>query len=299
MPDHRRDGDKMQTGWRAAAITLLLNFSLLSHGQGPEPPSPSIPYTKFKELSSSTLSGNWHITGMNASMARWRLPFWSLAIVVDQDKLYGRGDFVAACQDQRHFAGGTISFTGRIAADGTFEANADRNKIRYSIRGTMPAPGDATWQGTYVMKNVSAGSDCNLDESGVFTATRYSPFNGTYSGIFTRNDDRATSVAVTVQVTQGEAGGYSREGFIIPLGGHVTVVGVPCFTQGTATAMQQNDVEGDLFWLKFVADDGALLHLSGNRFFDNSDGSVIKDVSMIVQGGRCDGLSWAGTLTLR
>jgi hypothetical protein len=290
-------GEIMQSAWKAAAITLLLYFSLFSHGQGPEAPSSSIPYTKFKSLSSA-LNGNWHLMGMNAPMSRWRLPFLSLAIEVDEDKLYGRGNFIAACQDRRHLAGGTIVFTGRIASDGTFEANADRKQIRYSIRGTMPAPGDTSWQGSYAMKNLSAESDCILDESGVFTATRYTPFTGTYSGILTHNEDRATGVAVTVQVTQGEAGEYVRQGYSIPLGGRITVFGVPCFTHGTATNTRDNSIQGDHFFLTFSTEDGALLHLSGERFFDESDESTIKDAVMTVEGGRCGG-GWGGTLALR
>ena len=292
-------GRNMQTGWKAAAITLLLNFSLLSHGQDPEAPLSSIPYTKFKSLSSSALNGNWHITGMNALWGRGRLPFLSLAIEVDEDKLYGQGSFTATCQDGWHMAGGDLHFTGRIASDGTFEANADRHQIRYSIHGTAPAPGDTSWQGTYSMKNLSAESDCILDESEVFTATAYTPFSGTYSGTLTHNGDRATGVAVRVEVTQGEAGDYVREGFSIPLGGQITVLGVPCFTHGTATNTRTNAIWGDLFWLTFVTEDGVLLHLDGNRFFDESDESTIKNAVMSVEGGRCGGLIWAGTLTLR
>jgi hypothetical protein len=288
----------MHAGWKAAAITLLLNLSLLSHGQDPEPPSSSVPFTKLKILSSA-LNGNWHLTGMNGPIARWRLPFLSLAIEVDEGKLYGQAHIVAACQDGRHMAGGTVAFTGRVASDGIFEANADRTEMRYSIHGTMPAPGDTSWQGTYAMKNRSAESDCILDESGVFTATRYTPFIGTYSGILTHNEDSATSVAVTVQVTQGEAGNYAREGFRIPLGGQITVFGVPCFTHGTATNTRNNDIQGDHFFLTFSAEDGALLHLSGDRFFDESEESKIKYVVMDVEGGRCGGLIWGGTLSLR
>lgn len=278
---------------------LLLNFSLPSHAQDPQAPSLSIPYTRFRSISSSALNGNWHITGMNAPIGRWRLPFLSLAMEVDEDKLYGQGYPVAACQDPQRFAGGgPLHFTGRIASDGIFEANAERNQIRYSIQGRVPAPGDGSWQGTYSMKTLSAESDCILDESGVFTATTYTPFTGRYSGILTHDEDRATGVAVTVQVKQGEAGNYVREGFSIPLGGQITVFGVPCFTQGTATNMRTNAIQGDHFWLTFLTEDGALLHLSGERFFDESDESTIKNAVMSVEGGRCEGI-WAGTLTLR
>jgi hypothetical protein len=236
---------------------------------------------------------------MDAPMARWQPPFLSLAIEVDGDKLYGQGNVVAgaACQDGWHFGGGTTHFAGRIASDGTFEAKADTQRFRYSIHGTVPAPGDTSWQGTYAIKSNSAESDCT-DESGVFTATRYAPFTGRYSGIFTLNG----SVAVTVQVTQGEAGNYVREGFRIPLGGQITVLGMSCFTHGTATNMRTNAVEGDHFWLTFLMDDGALLHLDGDRFLEDSGESTIKNVVMVVEGGRCggaNGLAGLGTLTLQ
>ena len=158
------------------------------------------------------------------------------------------------------------TFTGEIAPDGTF-AFDDYKTIydyQFSIHGTVPQFGDTSWQGTYTLKNLfSTEPNCIVDESGTFTATKYPPFTGTYSGTFTGTE---ASVAVTVQITQGEPGRYSRLGYAIPLGGQITVFGSPCFTRGTVTNRRGSLIEGDHFFLTFSMDDGALLHLYGDRF---------------------------------
>lgn len=53
--------------------------------------------------------------------------------------------------------GGTVSFTGQIASDGTFEANDYKTlyEAQFSIRGTVPAPVATAWEGTYDVKNLS------------------------------------------------------------------------------------------------------------------------------------------------
>ena len=298
----RMAGNKkiMQASWKLAALALLLNFSVVSHGQDAKTaPSSSSPYTKLKSLSSA-LNGNWHLTGVYSGRpgGRSRLPFLSFAIEADETKIYGQGHVSAECQNSQQRLGAEY-FTGRIASDGTFEANNynDLSHLKFSIHGTMPAPGDTTWQGTYTLKSLSTEPDCIVDESGAFTATKYAPFSGTYSGTMTGNRfGKGEGVAVSAQVTQDEPGSYTELGFSIPMGGQITVVGLPCFRSGTATEKRTNRVEGDRFWLTFSMEDGALLHLSGNRFQEDSDESTIKDAVMSVEGGRCeDGL--AGTLT--
>jgi hypothetical protein len=292
--------DEMHLSWKSAAILLLLNFSLISHGQGTKTSPASVPYTLTRSLPSA-LSGNWHLAGVNSRrVGEWRLPFLSFAIEADGNRLDGQGDILAGCQDSPLMRGGTTYFTGKIASDGTFEADNYKSpsKVRLSIHGTVPAPGDSTWQGTYTLKNLSTESDCILDESSAFTATRYASFTGTFSGTIT-NSQLGTSYAVTFQVTQGEPGSYSEMGVRIPLGAQITVFGLPCSTRGTATKTRTNQIRGDEFFLTFTMDDGALLHLDGNRFLEDSGESTITNVGMLVEGGRCDGAIGSGTFTLR
>jgi hypothetical protein len=288
----------MQVSWKLAALALLLNFSLVTHGQGVETSPPSSPYTKLKSLSSA-LNDNWHLTGVYSDRPGVsRLPFLSFAIEADETKIHGQGHVLAGCQNSRQFLGANF-FTGQIASDGTFEANNynDLSHLKFSIHGTMPSPGDTTWQGTYTLKSLSTEPGCIVDESGAFTATKYTPFAGTYYGTFT-NRGIGTASAVTVQVIQGEPGMYSEMGFSIPLGGQITVVGLPCFRSGTATNKRTNRILGDEFWLTFSMEDGALLHLSGHRFQEDSGESTIENTIMSVEGGRCNGVL-VGTLTLR
>lgn len=289
----------MQLSWKSATIALLLNVSLISHGQATKTSPSSLPYTRSKNLS-SPLSGNWHLSGVNSRRGDWRPPFLSFAIEADGEEIHGQGDIVAACQNSSQISGGSAYFTGQIASDGTFEANnyKDLSHVKLSIHGTVPAPRDTSWQGTYTIKNLSTEPPCILDESGAFTATRYAPFTGTYSGSFT--DSRfGAALAVTVEVIQGEPGDYSGVGFRIPLGGQITVVGLSCFRSGTATSSRTNETRGDEFWLTFSMEDGALLHLNGNRFLEDSEESTIKNASLIVEGGRCSGAGGVSTLTLR
>lgn len=281
------------------AFALLLSVSVISHGQDIEAPPSSLPYTKLKSLSSA-LNGNWHLTGVYSDRPGVsRLPFLSFAIEADETKIHGQGHVSAGCRNSRRGLGARF-FTGQIASDGTFEANNynDSSHLKFSIHGTMPSPGDTTWQGTYTLKSLSTDPGCIVDESGAFTATKYTPFTGTYYGTFT-NSSIGTASAVTVQVIQDEPGSYFPSGFSIPLGGQITVVGLPCFTRGTVTKTRTSRIEGDEFWLTFSMEDGALLHLSGNRFTEDSDESTIKNVSMAVEGGQCGKSGGIGTLTLQ
>ena len=288
----------MRVSWKSAAAALLLSVPVISHGQSIETPVSSSPYAKLKSLS-SPLNGNWHLTGVYSDRPGVsRLPFLSFAIEADETKIHGQGHVLAGCQNSRQGLGAKF-FTGQIASDGTFEADNynDLSHLKFSIHGTMPSPGDTTWQGTYTLKSLSTEPDCIVDESGTFTATKYTRFAGTYSGTFTGNRFRR-GVDVTVQVAQGEPGSYFPLGFAIPLGGQITVVGLPCFRTGTATNKRTNRIQGDEFWLTFSMEDGALLHLSGNRFQEDSGESTVKNVSMSVEGGRCEDVL-VGTLAVQ
>jgi hypothetical protein len=149
----------MQVSWKLAALALLLNFSLVTHGQGAETSPSSSPYTKLKSLSSA-LNGNWHLTGVYSDRPGVsRLPFLSFAIEADETKIHGQGHVFAGCQNSRQGLGANF-FTGQIASDGTFEANNynDLSHLKFSIHGTMPSPGDTTWQGAYTLKSPLDGT---------------------------------------------------------------------------------------------------------------------------------------------
>jgi len=290
----------MRVSWKSAAILLLLNFSLVFYGHGMQTSVTSLPYTQRKSLS-SPLNGNWHLTGVNSHLIVERqLPFLSFAIEADGSKIYGQGNILIGCENSwRIRGGGTVTITGEIAPDGTFEADDYKttSDYQFSIHGTVPQSGDTSWHGTYTLKNLfTTEPNCIFHESGAFTATKYPPFTGTYTGTLNYSSS-GTSLAVTLQITQAEPGDYSQLGFAIPLGAQITVFGSACFTRGTVTSLVGGSlIEGDKFFSPFSMDDGALFHLSGERFLGGSSESTI-DVSLGVNGGQCDGETWSGTLT--
>src|SRR5579859_7463909 len=129
----------MRVSWKSAAITLLLNFSLISHGQGAETSPTSVPFTKFKSFS-APLNGDWHLTGVHYLRAKGaRLPFISFAIETDGNQIKGQGSLLAGCQNSQEMWTPSISFTGRIAPDGTFKADDYKtlNHFEFSIHGTV------------------------------------------------------------------------------------------------------------------------------------------------------------------
>jgi hypothetical protein len=287
-------------------LLVLCMFSAIcaSYGQDAGTTSaqtPGAPPTKVNDLYLA-LNGNWHITGIfySPTDTRVKLPFISLSMVVDGDKLYTQGQARAECENgvSGNSAEGA-PLVGMIAPDGTFEAHfspAYRHGPVLIIHGTVPAPGATSWSGTYTFKNSPERQNCIFDRSGAFTATRYPPFTGTYSGaIGGKGFEPGTTVTITT--IQGEPGPDARGGFNIPLDGQITVSGSSCFSTGTVSKKRTSTVVGDQANLTFKMNDGSVLLLAAFPFSDPKKGTVWTHIE--VEGGQCDHLYWQGVLARR
>ena len=132
--------------------------------------------------------------------------------------------------------------------------------------------------------------------SGAFTATRYPPFTGTYSGaIGGKGFEPGTTVTITT--IQGEPGPDARGGFDIPLDGQITVSGSSCFSTGTVSKKRTSTMVGDQANLTFKMNDGSVLLLAAFPFSDPKKGTVWTHIE--VEGGQCDHLYWQGVLARR
>jgi hypothetical protein len=201
----------------ALLLFSLLSTLCLSYGQDAGTSAqPSDPPPAKAEDFSSPLNGTWHITGVDSrDPGRAKSPFVALSIEADGDQLYGKGVAKADCSNAMGNGGGGLVLAGKIAPDGSFEAHFSPrygdSVVQFTIHGTVPTPGGEAWSGTHTLKNPqnpTARANCFYDESAAFTATRYPPFTGTYSGTIGGKAFGAHPT-VTIQVVQGDPGHYS------------------------------------------------------------------------------------------
>jgi hypothetical protein len=271
-------------------VISLLSTICVSYGQdtgaSPRPPDP--PPAKSEDFT-SPLNGTWHVTGVDSrDPGRAKSPFLSLSIEADGDQLHGQAIARGECRNAIGGYGSGGVLVGNVTADGTFELHGSpeygSSVPQLVIHGTVPTSGDASWRGTFTLKSPPARGPCIYEESAAFTATRYPPFTGTYSGAI-GGTGLGAHPTVTIQVSQGEPGHYSG-GFLIPLSGQVTLAGSPCFSKGTTTSKRNNEIQGDSASLSFKMDDGSVLHLFGTPFGDPKRPKFWIHVE--VEGGQCD-----------
>lgn len=288
------------------ALERLLVFSLLSiigaaYGQDAGLTSP--PPTQSSDIN-SPLNGNWHLTGIDSQeMGRSKFPFLAFFIKAEGHQLYGFGEVRADCDTMGGNFVSTVYLVGKVGPDGTFEVYEPHNDPAYAsgstqliIHGAVPAPGATAWRGTYTLKSSPTRANCLFEHSAAFTAKKYPPFTGTYSGSIAGKAIGAHATA-TIQVTQGEPVLYSRHFWFIPLNGQITVAGSSCFSTGTATSDRSNNIEGDEARLHFLMDDKSVLDLSASPFAEPKKSTVWIRVS--VKGGQCDHASADGILKPR
>jgi len=251
----------------------------------------------------SPLNGNWHLTGIDShEMGRSKFPFLAFSIEADRDQLHGRSLVRADCRNMAGNFGATLYLVGQIAPDGTFEAHSDpafTGNPQLTIHGAVPAPGATAWSGSYTLKNSPTSPDCIFEQSSAFTATKYPPFTGAYSGAVVGNGLGAHTT-LTIQVTQGEPVPSSRGYWLIPLSGQITVAGSSRFSAGTATKATSeglSHIDGNSAALSFLMDDKSVLHLYASPFEEPRKPTVWIRVS--VKGGQCDHASADGILKPR
>jgi len=249
----------------------------------------------------AALQGNWYLFGQNsfASGDSTSASYIGLAIGVSGNTIYASGDASVNCSQPGSGIGGGISAIGEIAADGTFtltDTSNTLNSIQYTIRGTVPLNGSATWQGTYSLFNSASTIGCTFNQSGEFTATAYAAFRGNYTGTLAGPHNGGP---VVFQVSQGEpsfsfVGPFNSPVFSIPLSGTITVSGSPCFTSGTFT--NTGSISGDSFNISISMNDGSTLRAFG-WLADPSEGALKFEGT--IENGLCSQQSLGGTLYLQ
>jgi hypothetical protein len=266
-------------------VILAASYALIGCGSG----------TSGSTQAVSPLTGNWNLFGNRALQ---RYPSLSLAIVVNGNQISALGDGFAQCPNLSG-GGGSAELTGLIAADGTFELSdaGSNDSFIFSVTGTVPAQGSSTWAGTYMLTNSPAYTGCTLNQTAPFTATAFTPLDGTYTGTFVEGTSSASSTgsaAVSLTVSQDPAViSYPRG---LPLTATITVTGFPCFTHGTSSTLPGGSVvEGDLVAIMFNMDDGSQVGLIGD--LASTDASVLSMASLEIFSGQCSPGGAFGTLT--
>jgi hypothetical protein len=227
----------------------------------------------------SALAGNWNLVGSGAFVT---FPSISLAIFVNGNQVSATGTELIGCATGG--GGGSVSLSGQIAADGTFQlvepstslSTLNGSTVQLAIKGSVPADGSSTWSGTYAF-TVTPTAGCIASQSGSFTAAAIPAFTGTYVGTLTQGVS-GPSIGASLSVTQGSqtASPLAIAGvpqYYLPLTGTITVTGVSCFTHGTMSTNAINEIEGDRVSMIFTMDDGSQLFVNGS-FSGTDDTSV-------------------------
>lgn len=223
-------------------------------------------------------------------------PLLSLAIIVNGNQITAKGDDFVQCPNSGGGGGGTVGFTGQIAADGTFELNTPSGNYPsfvWTINGTVPPAGESTWSGTYSLTTSPSYTGCTINQGASFTATAYPTFDGTYAGTLLAGSALSPTGSVTISLDVAQGAAVTSPQPIIPITGSITVVGSACFTHGTSTT--SSGVGGDYAGIFFNMDDGSQVAITG--FFASQDESTLTETSLVIFGGQCSQNAYAGTLT--
>jgi len=271
---------------------FILIASQILVGCGTSNPAPS--------LSSTSLNGNWEITG-NGALGKF--PTISLGIFVNGNQVVAQGPIGLVCGSGASALAGTLYLSGQVAPDSTFQLSdagpraPGNNQV--TISGKVPASGTNVWAGSYSVTSPSNAA-CVFNHSAAFTAALLTPFDGTYAGTLSTYPPSAGSstLGVTVAVTQGAATPSINlvgfQSYQWPLAGTIVVSGSSCFTHGTMSATTQNYITGNSSFMTFAMDDGSQV-FTGTTFTSTDETAV--GVFLSVSGGQCNLTSYAGTLT--
>lgn len=252
--------------------------------------------------SGSVLNGNWNITG-NRQLKQY--PLLSTTLTVAGNQITGQGDMFIECGNGIG-GGGTVSFTGQIAANGTFHLTqpplpiqSPPSSFQVTIDGSLPSAGSTTWSGTYTI-TASIGPTCqNLNQAGSFTATGLAPINATYAGEMTSLTG-ALGTGVSIQMSEGAPTTVQRANgstvTLFPLNATATVTGSQCFKQGTTSGSKfSSNVAGDFFNLGLLMDDGSQLLISG--WMTDASETILSPAAFVVVGGKCNQIAGSSILT--
>ena len=258
--------------------------------------------TGHAPISGAALNGNWNITG-NRQLKQY--PLLSTTLTVAGNQITGQGDMFIECGNGIG-GGGTVSFTGQIAANGTFHLTqpplpiqSPPSSFQVTIDGSLPSAGSTTWSGTYTI-TASIGPTCqNLNQAGSFKATAFQPIHGTYAGpiggiALGSAASMSTQISEAAPITLNHANGTTST--LYPLSATISISGSPCFKSGTTGGNTfPNEVSGDLVILDFTMDDGSQLHM--DTWMTDTSETTLEPVSLVVSGGQCTNKAGSSVLT--
>ncbi len=240
----------------------------------------------------TAIEGNWHIAGESGSdlFTLAQSPLLTLSIGVSGNAIYASSTVGVTCSSGAEIGGGSgMSLTGQIASDGTFMLSNSAeplDSIQVTIKGTAPADGATTWTGSYTVVNAATETSCLFNNSATFTATSYSPLDGTYAGTIT-GPNLGSGWTVSVQMSQGAltsaplSSNSSTLVYFTPLTSTITIGGSSTLTSGTTTANPlawASAISGNSFIVNYIMNDGSTLALDG-WFTDSSESTLQVEIS--------------------
>jgi hypothetical protein len=257
--------------------------------------------TVIPGVTNSFIDGNWNLIGSGPFT---QLPAISGVLQVIDNQVSGNFAIAVQCASSASIGSAGIPLTGPVASDGSFTLSqppvtGTGPTLQTRVTGTLPAAADSAWSGTYSIASTEPG--CAVNQTGSFTATRYTPLTGNYAGS-TSAAKLGTNVAITASLTQASTAvdypanaNQPVEIPFIPVSGTITVTGSPCFTQGKMatpnTATPFPGVIGSFFSFAFEMNDGSKLMFSG-EIADTSatqlTGLPGEGANFLVLGGNCD-----------
>ncbi len=254
-------------------------------------------------VTNNFIDGNWNLTGSGPFA---QLPAISGVLIVIDNQVSGNFAIAVQCASSASIGGAGLTITGPIAPSGAFVLSQPAPTsgltptMQIKITGALPAAADSSWSGTYSITSHDTG--CAVNQSGTFTATRYTALTGDYVGS-PSNARLGSAVTLTASLTQAPAplddSASANQPFVIPyipVSGTLTVTNSPCFTQGTMTtpniAAPLAGVIGSFFSFDFSMNDGSTLTLTGeiaDTAATQLNGLPGQGANLLVNGGNCAG----------
>ena len=156
-------------------------------------------------------------------------------------------------------AGGTLTITGTLAADGKSLSNASYNVV---------------------------GGSCAFSKPAQATAQEYDPISGNYTGSFSDAD----GVLITVQATLNQSPDANGDGNYT-LSGTATLPSNPCFP--STVPVSDTEVTGGSFTFTFTTTDGSNSVTATGTFNDNASVLMVKPWT---SSGSCGADTGTGTM---
>ncbi len=258
--------------------------------------------TAAPTAATGTLNGNWLLTGtlpfidpLNFGSGQSGFGI-AMTFTTTGSQLVGGGTVQYPCGSFTVGGSGGV-VNGTIAGDGSFTAQSASTLPLDSLvlKGTVPAAGASTWNGSYTF--IPNNTSCPQSLTGSFTATRIADVTGTYvaKAPVALAPGSLGSVAQSVSLTF-----TFQQGVVLPgatasspeaLAGSVQIAGSTCFQTGTAAGTAGSGLLGNTLVTAFTLNDGSKMQLLGDTEDAAASRLVLRD--LIFSGGACGTLASA------